>query len=320
MKVALVYSGGNGMSSPDNQDTLIQMEEVNALLHLLEIDVQPVAFDDSFSNLETILSKIEPDIIFNLVETVKGTDSLSYTATAFFEYLNIPYTGCPAIALSLLSSKIRQKELLLLAELPTPDFISNCCSRLPEGGPWIVKSVTEHASVGMNSESVVKTSVEAKKIIFDKQNALGGRWFAERYIDGREFNLSLLSGKNGSLQVLPAAEILFNNYPNGAPKIVDYAAKWETNSFAYSATVRRFDFNEDDNALLLQLRDLCHQCWELFKLKGAARIDFRVDNFGNPWILEVNANPCLSSDAGFMAAAKKKGISKQNVIKQLLPI
>lgn len=320
MKVALIYSGATEKCSPDNQDTIVQMEEVNALLKLLEIDVQPVAFDDSFSNLETTISQIEPDLIFNLVETVRGTDSLSYTAAAFFEYMNIPYTGCPAIALSLLSSKIRQKELLQLAGLPTPDFIRNYYSSLPNGGPWIVKSVTEHASVGLNAECVVETSVEAKKVIIEKQNNLGGRWFAERYIDGREFNLSLLNDTNGNPQVLPAAEILFNHYPSDAPKIVDYAAKWEPDSFSYSATSRRFDFNVDDQVLLSQLTDLCHQCWHLFELKGAVRIDFRVDNDGNPWILEVNANPCLSSDAGFMAAAKQQGILAQNVIKQLLPI
>ena len=320
MKVALVYSGATSESSPDNQDTLVQMEEVNSLLSHIGIDVNPVAFADSFSDLETKISYIKPDFIFNLVETVKGTDSLSYIAAAFFEYMSIPYTGCPAIALALLSSKIRQKELLLLAGLPTPDFISEFHNVPLKSGPWIVKSDTEHASVGMNSGSVVKTSVDAKKKILEKQNDSGGKWFAERYIDGREFNLSLLDGKDGSPQVLPAAEILFVDYPEGAPKIVDYSAKWEAESFGYSATPRRFDFDEDDKSLLAQLEDLCHQCWDLFGLKGAARVDFRVDIFGNPWILEVNANPCLSSDAGFMAAAQKKEITMQNVIERLLPI
>jgi len=209
---------------------------------------------------------------------------------------------------------------LSLAGLPTPDFINEFHNKLPKSGPWIVKSDTEHASVGMDSESVVKTSVDAKKKILEKQNDLGSKWFAECYIDGREFNLSLLVDLDGRPQVLPAAEILFVDYPESAPKIVDYATKWETESFGYKATFRRFDFDEDDKALLAQLEDLCYQCWDLFGLKGAARIDFRVDVFGNPWILEVNANPCLSSDAGFMAAAQKKEISLQNVIKRLFPL
>jgi D-alanine-D-alanine ligase len=320
MKVALVYSGATSEPSPDDQDTLVQMQEVNSLLSLQGIEVQPVAFEDSFSDLETKISLIKPDFIFNLVETVKGTDSLSYIAAAFFEYMNIPYTGCSAMALALLSSKIRQKELLFFAGLPTPDFISESHNKLPESGPWIVKSDTEHASVGIDSGSVVKTSVDAIKKILEKQNDLGSKWFAECYIDGREFNLSLLGDLDGRPLVLPAAEILFVDYPEGTPKIVDYATKWETESFGYQATFRRFDFDEDDRALLAQLEDLCRQCWDLFGLKGAARIDFRVDVFGNPWILEVNANPCLSSDAGFMAAAQKKEISIQNVIKRLFPV
>jgi D-alanine-D-alanine ligase len=47
----------------------------------------------------------------------------------------------------------------------------------------------------------------------------------------------------------------------------------------------------------------------LFDLNGYGRVDFRVDLHGRPWILEVNANPCLSPDAGFTAAVKQAGLS-----------
>jgi GNAT superfamily N-acetyltransferase len=100
--------------------------------------------------------------------------------------------------------------------------------------------------------------------------------------------------------------------------MVGYRAKWDPASFEYQHTPRRFDFPPEDTPLLLRLRELCLQCWELFTLGGYARVDFRVDHQGNPWILEVNANPCLSPDAGFAAALGQAGISFDQAIAQIL--
>jgi len=268
--------------------------------------------------VEQDIARINPDFIFNLVETLSGTDSLIYLAAALYEMMDIPYTGCSAISLAALGSKIRQKRMLRLAGLPTADFF--CDKSGPEyaGGPWIVKSDTEHASLGMDSDSVVQSVSEARLKIEQNVKAFGGVWFAERFIDGREFNLSLLPMENAELNVLPPAEICFSGFPNDKPKIIDYAAKWDAESNVYQATQRCFEFAPSDQSLLNNLEELCHQCWQLFELKGPARIDFRVDPDGNTWILEINANPCLSSDAGFMAAAKRANLSAQDVIKNLL--
>ena len=134
------------------------------------------------------------------------------------------------------------------------------------------------------------------------QEKQGGECFAEAYIDGREFNLSLLASKAGP-QVLPPAEIRFEDYPEGKTRIVGYRAKWHESSFEYLHTVRSFEFPPEDDELLSRLKDLAVRCWSLFDLRGYARVDFRVDRDGRPWVLEVNVNPCLSPDAGFFAAA-----------------
>ena len=318
MKAALVYSGAAD-DTADNQDTLVQLEEISATLKSLNIETFEVAFNASVGDVERELWRIKPDFVFNLVETLKGSDSLIYLAAALYEMLQIPYTGCSAVSLAMLASKIRQKQMLRLAGLPTADFYCTETEADFSAGPWIVKSDTEHASVGISSDSVLPTLAEAKKTMEQKKRAFGGVWFAERFIDGREFNLSLLPIENGQLQVLPAAEIRFVNFPKDKPKIVDYAAKWDTESEVYQATQRSFEFSAGDKNLLLKLEEICYQCWRLFGLSGAARIDFRIDANGNPWILEINANPCLSSDAGFMVAAGKAGLSAQDVIKKLLP-
>ena len=142
-------------------------------------------------------------------------------------------------------------------------------------------------------------------------------FFAEAFVEGREFNLSLLDGPAGP-EVLPPAEIRFVNFPAGRPHIVDYDAKWVEGAFGYANTPRSFDFPEADAILLVYLRKLALACWQAFGLAGYARVDFRVDRRGRPWILEVNTNPCLAPDAGFAAAAQRAGIGYAGLIGRIV--
>jgi D-alanine-D-alanine ligase len=181
-----------------------------------------------------------------------------------------------------------------------------------------VKPVWEDASVGIDDESVIDAGSrdELRLAMAARREKVGGEVFAETYIDGREFNLSLLGDRNHP-RVLPAAEIEFVNFPGGKPRIVGYAAKWDESSFEYRATARRFDFPAADAPLLSRLGDLAVECWRCFGLSGYARVDFRVDAAGRPFVLEVNANPCLSPDAGFQAAASRAGLSFCTVVEQI---
>ena len=70
--------------------------------------------------------------------------------------------------------------------------------------------------------------------------------------------------------------------------------------------------------MIEQLRDLSKRCWSLFQLRGYARVDFRVDEAGQPWVLEVNTNPCISKQAGFLAAAAQAGLKQSDVVDRIL--
>ncbi len=150
-----------------------------------------------------------------------------------------------------------------------------------------------------------------------RREKLGGSCYAEAYIDGREFNIALIADKSG-VRVLPVAETLFVGYTPEKPKIVNYKAKWISNSFEYNSTITKFDFNENDDNLISVLCEIASRCWNLFSLRGYARIDFRVDNKGKPWVLEVNANPCLSLDAGFAAALEKASLKYHEAIELII--
>jgi hypothetical protein len=185
------------------------------------------------------------------------------------------------------------------AGVPTPAWAPIRPGAIPEPDfppPYIVKSVWEHASIGLTGTSVAPDRPALEQ---ELRRRAGRELFVEAYVEGREFNLALLEEAGRQPQVLPPAEIQFQSFPEGKPRIVDYAAKWESGSMEFAQTPRRFDFPDGDRELLERLRELALRCWRLFRLRGYARVDFRVDLEGRPWVLEVNTNPCLSPDAGF---------------------
>jgi len=178
-------------------------------------------------------------------------------------------------------------------------------------GDWIVKSVWEHASIGLGDASILRKATAA-----EVAERIPAGSFAERFVDGREFNLAVLAGPHGP-EVLPPAEIAFVDFPSDKPKIVSYPAKWDEASFEYTHTVRRFADPAVDGALLAELNALARRCWAAFDLGGYARVDFRVDACGRPWILEVNTNPCLSPDSGFAAALEKADIPYADAMERI---
>ena len=178
---------------------------------------------------------------------------------------------------------------------------------------WIVKSVWEHASIGIDDHAIVSGGDTIRARIAQQRERYGGTWFAERFVDGREYNIALLEDATGA-RILPVAEIDFSAFPDGKPRIVNYAAKWDSEAFEYHHTPRRFIQAGAETALDNTLQVLGRACWQLFGLRGYARVDIRIDTRGEPQVLEINTNPCLSPDAGFAAAAAEAGLDFTDLI------
>ncbi|MCI0496332.1 D-alanine--D-alanine ligase, partial [candidate division KSB1 bacterium] len=212
------------------------------------------------------------------------------------------------------------KRVLQSANIFTPEWLTNAMIQqgdIPFDPPYIVKAVWEHASIGLSEKSIIGDIKQLETMMQQQIQTTGETWFAEKFIDGREFNLSIIGGSDGP-QVLPPAEIVFQDFPAGKPRIVDYRAKWEETSYEYLHTVRTFDFPETDKSLLQKLAEIAIRCWHVFELRGYARVDFRVDEAHTPYVLEVNVNPCLSPDAGFYAACQRAGFSYAQVIRRII--
>lgn len=321
-KIAILFSPVGNHASEDQKDSEVQMAEVQDALLSLGMDVICIPFTLNLADTLQCLQNAQPDLVFNLVEAVNDHGRLIHLAPALLDVMQICYTGADTNATFLTSNKLLAKDKLIAAGIPTPALFSlNDLkhTRHPVTGRFIIKSVWEHASIGLGQDSIV--DVTSAEQLLEKMSGLkprlSGECFAETYIDGREFNISLLASSDGPV-VLSPAEILFMGFAPDQFKIVDYAAKWQIESAPYLNTPRNFDFPESDARLLTQLKTIALSCWHAFNLRGYVRVDFRVDMDGNPFVLEINTNPCISKDAGFIAACNHSQIAYRDVILRIL--
>ncbi|MCY2992642.1 MAG: D-alanine--D-alanine ligase [Planctomycetota bacterium] len=325
MRITVLHNAVPPDARDDELDVLVQVAAVTTAL--VQLGHIPTAWPCTL-DLETLrrqLTEARPDVVFNLTEGLGGTDRLQHVAPSLLEALDLPYTGAPAVAHWLTNDKLLAKTRFQDAGLPTPTWaVADTAPGLSISGPMIIKAIYEHASVGMDDTAIVtcRDGRELAARIREVEARLGKPCFAEQFVDGREFNLSLLAGPHGP-QALPPAEIDFGAFPPDKPRIVGYSAKWQTDSFEFVNTPRCFDFPEADAGLLTRLSDLACRCWAVFGLRDYNRVDFRVDRDGQPLILEINTNPCLSPDAGFTAALERAGIgyaeAMQRIIDDALP-
>ncbi|MHB8830426.1 MAG: D-alanine--D-alanine ligase family protein, partial [Syntrophales bacterium] len=156
MKIAILHGEVTKDAGPDEQDVLAEVAFVSA--GLARLGHEPLAVPLSL-NLEKSLQaliNIGPALVFNLVESLSGKGSLIHLAPALLDLLDIPYTGARTEAMFLTSNKVLAKQALAGAHLPTPAWFSDGGKPGPPGqGAWIVKSLWEHASVGLDEDSVL---------------------------------------------------------------------------------------------------------------------------------------------------------------------
>lgn len=321
MRVAILHNLPAG-DRPDEADTLVQVRAVRQALFALEHMPIGVAFSLDLDDARGTLAAMRPNCVFNLVEDVGGSSRLAHLAPALLEHMGLPFTGCGSEAMLLSTSKLACKRVLTASGIPTPPWSEGRpeeTSFVP--GRYILKSVYEHASLGLDETSVVQASAPADlaKPLARRRERFGGRWFAEGFVDGREFNISVIDGPRGP-EVLPHAEIVFRGFSKERLRIVGYRAKWDEDSFEYENTQRHFDFPDKDAPILSRLSQAALACWRAFGLTGYARVDFRVAEDGTPWIIDVNANPCLSPDAGFAAAAERADMNFTTLVRRVLEV
>jgi D-alanine-D-alanine ligase len=312
-RCCIIYNKPGVGALADELDVLDQVAHIEQHLRQLGITVFRKGITDRFMDEIPALAAEKYDFIYNLVESINNKGELNYFIPALLNLYSIPYSGNPVEAMFMTSSKTLASKAMKNAGINNPcSYFPSQANLLIPGRKYIVKPIWEDGSLGINEESVF----ECKPGFEDKLKGLDdSHWFIEDFIDGREFNVSVLGGKNGP-EVMPPAEIVFINYDENKPKIIDFKAKWEMDSFEYVNTVREFPCL--NQKLKQNLIDIATSCWHLFGLKGYARVDVRTDDNDNVYVIEINANPCISPDGGFVAATKEAGYTFIEVIQKII--
>jgi D-alanine-D-alanine ligase len=304
---------GAAVDRPDEHDTILTASAVAASLDRIGYDSEIVVLDPELAALPGLAAR-RPLVVFNLVEALGGNGALAPKALTAMDRLGLAYTGAKTKAYTHSASKLMAKKRLVAKSIPTPSYWPRG-EGVPAERTVIVKSVDEHGSLGMDSGSIVPGSRAANEVRI-REARFGSRFFAEEYIEGREFNVALIETQTG-VRVLPVQEIDFSDLPEDCAPIVDYASKWEADSAAYQATPRRFGLEQAEPALVGELARIARSAWDAFNLTGYARVDFRVARDGAPFVLEVNANPCLAPDAGFAVTAAQANFDYDGIIARI---
>ncbi len=271
---------------------------------------------DTLSKLKAMESNT-PLVVCNLVDSEPGNESLAYLVPGILEHMDLPYTGSSLQNLFITTNKMLAKRVMKAHGIATPPWVCRDETESLHDSTikrYIIKPIAEDASIGLDESSIVsRGSVGAQ--LEAKEERLGTPCFAEAYIEGREFTACMYE-KDGACRVLTPYEWVFQGYEeHQKEKIITYDAKWDEHSFGYRHIVARYHAQEEDIPLLEELSSIARRCWQAFSLSGYARVDFRIDEKGKPWVLEVNCNP---SFYGFYHLALEGGFPFEDLLQDIV--
>jgi D-alanine-D-alanine ligase len=316
-KTALIlYNKISSNPKDDELDVLDQVRIVREALVKLKYNIKEYQIGLNLSKAIKDIKKINPVFVFNLAETLDNKGEFAYIPGAILTHLNIPFSGNPLIPLFFAANKVLTKEQLTNIGIKTPDWATlDNLKKLKKDKKYILKPIWEEGSLGLDEDSVFEGS--DNDFIKNLSTKNKNYFFVEEFIDGREFNVSILGTKNGPV-ILPIAEMTFLKYPDGKPRIMGYTAKWKEDSFEYKNTRRTFKLAATDKDIVAEIERICKKCWNSLGFKGYVRIDFRMGADQIPLVIDLNLNPCISESGGFIAATQKAGIKFVDVIEQIV--
>lgn len=293
-------------------------EEIFEALEKLGHEPSYVILDGTDKTL-LALAKYETDLFFNLVESYAGDDQKEMHVAAFLDLLGRPYTGASPQGLYLAQDKALAKKIFAFHDIRTPFFATCYQGKLEHSHdisfPLIVKPTSEDASIGIDKDSVVGSIKELMERIEYLQEEFESPALIEEYIEGREIYAGIIG--NQSPEVLPLVELDLSKLPAGMPKVAGTEVKWEKESEAYKST-KSAPVDDLDQATTEKLSQIALNVYRTLKLRDYARIDMRLTDKGEVYVIEANPNPWLSSNSEFFMAAKKSGRSYADMIEEIV--
>jgi D-alanine-D-alanine ligase len=251
-------------------------------------------------------------LIFNLVERLDDSAVAFNFVPAVCEAMGRSCTGGSSEALTLTLDKWLTKARLRAYGVGVAEAMVLTAGEPIDAAalppfPLLVKPLAAGGSEGIDAGlSIVRDLASLARVAGQIHDQFDQPALAERFIEGREFNLSVIE-RNGRPEVMPVAEIDFTLFPEGRPHIVDYAVKWIPGSIPGHVSPRKVPADVDAPTAV-RLRTEAVKAWMACGCRDYARIDFRMDREGRTFVLDVNVNPDISPLAGLPAALKAAGI------------
>jgi D-alanine-D-alanine ligase len=313
MRAAIIYDAGSAEWSPqDVAAVLSNVHEVRTSLRRRDYDVELVPV--RLGEFRWLSRARKADVIVNLCEGINGHAKYEDFVVNTLELTGLPFTGCRSWPVTVCHRKHIANTLLQSAGIPIPHFVLAQGNAIPADFPLpaIVKPAAEDASVGIDGNAVCTTRKALRKRAAQMTEQFEDVMIQE-YVPGREINVGFV-GKT----MLPLSEIRFDSMPADTWPIVTYAAKWTTGSADDLGTqpVCPAEIAPD---LMKRLTHVAWRAWELLAgAEGYGRVDLRVTEDGQPYVLEVNPCPDLSSNAGLARMGQAFGWSYDELVHQIV--
>ena len=294
--------------------------DVTSTLQQLGHEVRALGVQDELHPIRDAVDEFKPDIAFNLLEEFQGNVLFDQNVVSLLELLRVPYTGCNPRGLIISREKALSKKLLVYHRIRVPAFHAFPMSlkvKRPRqlGFPLIVKSLTEHSSLGISKASIVHDDAELAERVKFIHRRVKTDAIAEQFIEGREVYVGVLG--NDRLTALPARELVIESEHSDAPVIATEKVKHDL-EYQERHGIDQIPAVDLLPAVESALPHLSKRIYRILGLSGYARIDYRISAEGQIWCLEANPNPEISMGEEFASAAKQAGITYPELLQRLL--
>lgn len=316
MKVIVLHTAE--ALGPPEDPVLGQLETT---LQRLGHEAQRLVVDDGIEPLVVRLNNARPDLVFNLAEAYRGLGAHESNVAGLLSLMGLRYTGSGPVGLLLAGDKTLTKKILGFHGIKIPEFAT-----LTRGAvgwaddvafPLIVKPTYEDGSVGIDATSVVKDVRELLEKVDQMQRDYGETVLVEQFIEGREFYVGVLG--NQEPRALPVIELDFSRFPAGRPRVASWDAKWERETAEYGGTTSVFPTDLPEG-LVQDMQRVARQAFQALQLHDYGRIDLRVSDNGEIYILEVNPNCYLEKTAEFARAAGRDGFDYDELVARIVDL
>jgi D-alanine-D-alanine ligase len=276
----------------------------------------------SLAGIARELARREPEVVFNLVESIDNDYGREWQVPALLEKHGLRYTGNGALPLRLCRSKDRARGVLARAGLHvSPGLVVKGPAELSAARlsrlsfPLFVKPARVDGSIGVDRDSICRDVAALTRRVEALANSLPGPYLVEEFLPGKEINVALFPSPERGF-VVPT-EIDFSPVPPEYPRIITYDSKWNEQSPEFASKSVPALLDEGTHAAV------CSLARKAFAALGGSaygRVDMRLDGAGRPAVIDVNPNNDIHRDAGLAAAARSVGVSYEALIESMLAV